>query len=567
MEPAREPIDCGLDAAALRAVFPFYLAFDPALIVRQVGPSLQKLLPELTLGTPLADHFRLVTPNIPLEFAAIEQQSFTVFFIESLDKRFRLKGQMLKSTAGDGDLMRFLGSPVLREMASVSGMGLTLRDFAIHDSAVDFLILLQTKTNTINDVKGMAERLKKEVAERRVAQKELQAINAELEDRVRQRTAELETANSDLSKEVGERRKAEERVRDTNSQLKAMVGRLEEHNRQMRLLNTMGDMLQACKTLDETHHVIADSLGKLFPGENGSLALRNADGRYVVVAAWGRAGGDLGQAFAHDECWGLRRARVHEHACGNPEAACAHIAPQTHPAGCQYVCVPLSTQGEMHGLLHLHGVLSGADEDRPDALNVRRELIRSAAEPISLSIANLKLQEHLRQQSIRDALTGLFNRRYMEESLQREVARADRGQRPCSVIMLDVDHFKKFNDTYGHQAGDALLSGLGAFLRTHLRGEDIPCRYGGEEFILILPGALPEGAAKRAEQIRAQIAEHLRVPHAGGFLPQVTISLGVATYPLHAASGADTVKAADAALYASKQGGRNRVTIYTAATA
>ena len=157
--------------------------------------------------------------------------------VETLDKRFKLKGQMLRTPLGGDDLL-FLGSPVVREMSSVTSIGLNLKDFAIHDSAVDFLILLQTKTNTINDVKSMAGRLKKEVGERREAQKALQLINAELEERVQQRT-------QDLQKEVAERSRAEERVRQTNNQLKGMVYRLEEHNRQIFLLNTMGDMLQS----------------------------------------------------------------------------------------------------------------------------------------------------------------------------------------------------------------------------------------------------------------------------------------------------------------------------------
>lgn len=551
----------GLPAQALQAVFPFHCAFDRDLHIVQAAPSLRKLVPALTLGYKLSDYFRIATPNVPFEFEAISQQSFTVFFIESLDARFKLKGQMLRTQSGAWDLIIFLGSPLVREMSSVSSLGLTLRDFAIHDPVVDLLILLQTKTNTINDVKNMAERLKKEVAERREAQQALQHTNEQLEARVSERTRALESANSDLQLEIAEHARAEERVRVANARLQTMLTRLEEHNRQMVLLNAMGDQLQACRSVNETHAVIADSLARLLPGESGFLTLRGEDARYHVVAAWGTSALAPGVSFDHEDCWGLRRARMHEHVSGDNASVCAHVRRHCEQPDIRHACIPLATQGELHGLLHLHGLARPGSADAPELENDRRQLLHSAAEHISLAIANLKLQEHLRQQSIRDILTGLYNRRHMEEALLREAARADRQKLPCSILMLDVDHFKKFNDSYGHQAGDALLRGLGSFLQTHVRGEDVACRYGGEEFILILPGADPENALRRGEQIRAGVADSLKVAYEADVLPQVTISLGLATYPLHAQTAADAVKAADVALYRAKRAGRNRVAV------
>lgn len=553
--------EIGLPPEALRAVFPFHFAFDPALQVRQVGPALGKLLPTLTPGAALADFFRLVTPSLPLQFDAIVEQCFTVFFIESMDRRFKLKGQMLPTGSRSDRVMLFLGSPVVRDLSSVSSIGLTLKDFAIHDSVVDFLILLQTKTNTINDVKTMAERLKKEVAERREAQRELQLINAGLEQRVSERTLALEQTNSELQNQIAERSRAEERVRVINARLTVMVSRLEQHNGQMSLLNTMGDMLQACRSVSETYSVITDALSQLLPGESGFLALLEPGGLFRVMASWGDHSLAIGTLFASDDCWGLRRFRIHENTSGSNEALCTHARDLNAKAGIRHVCIPLATQGDPLGLLYLNDVPVGGSDDEPDLENERRWLIHSASEHISLSIANLKLQEYLRQQSICDTLTGLYNRRHMEDSLQHEVARANRSGSPFAVIMLDVDHFKKFNDSYGHQAGDALLAGMGKFLLEHVRGEDIACRYGGEEFILILPGADAHSAAMRAEQIRSGVEISFKVPHETGFLPQVTISLGVASYPQQAASASDAVKAADAALYHSKKNGRNRVSV------
>jgi diguanylate cyclase (GGDEF)-like protein len=164
------------------------------------------------------------------------------------------------------------------------------------------------------------------------------------------------------------------------------------------------------------------------------------------------------------------------------------------------------------------------------------------------------------QQSVRDPLTGLFNRRYMEETLEREIARAGRAKGPVSIIMLDVDHFKHFNDTFGHEAGDIILREIGACLRWGVRAEDIACRYGGEEFTLIMPAASAEVARQRAEALREQV-NGLAVHRRGTALGQLTASLGVAAYPLHGETGEDVLASADVALYQAKRAGRNRVAV------
>jgi diguanylate cyclase (GGDEF)-like protein len=167
-------------------------------------------------------------------------------------------------------------------------------------------------------------------------------------------------------------------------------------------------------------------------------------------------------------------------------------------------------------------------------------------------------EARLREQSVRDALTGLFNRRYLDETLERELRRAERAHQPLGLIMLDIDHFKRFNDTYGHAAGDAALHDLGRLLSTHVRGSDIACRYGGEEFILLLPEATREVAVERAETIRAS-ARRLSVHDSGRPVEPITLSIGVAAFPLNGASGAALLKAADEGLYRAKHEGRDRV--------
>jgi diguanylate cyclase (GGDEF)-like protein len=185
-------------------------------------------------------------------------------------------------------------------------------------------------------------------------------------------------------------------------------------------------------------------------------------------------------------------------------------------------------------------------------------LARTVADHICLAISNLRLQETLRGQSIRDPLTGLFNRRYLEVSLEREMLRAMRGHNSVGAVMMDIDHFKHFNDTYGHDAGDTLLREVGRCLQEHIRGGDIACRFGGEEFILIFPEASLEDTICRAEAIRETV-KHLDVTHRGQHLDSVTLSLGVAAFPEHGDTADGIVHSADEALYRAKRAGRDQV--------
>ena len=175
-------------------------------------------------------------------------------------------------------------------------------------------------------------------------------------------------------------------------------------------------------------------------------------------------------------------------------------------------------------------------------------------------MANIRLREALRSQSIRDPLTGLYNRRYLEEMLERETRRAVRAEHGLGVLMLDLDHFKKFNDTYGHDAGDTVLRETASFLLKSVRAEDIVCRFGGEEFIVILPVADLKVTQARAERIRSRLRE-LQVLHQGQPLGMVTVSVGVAELPEHGTSPKALIEAADAALYHAKREGRDRVAL------
>jgi diguanylate cyclase (GGDEF)-like protein len=214
----------------------------------------------------------------------------------------------------------------------------------------------------------------------------------------------------------------------------------------------------------------------------------------------------------------------------------------------------MMAQGEALGVLYLSATETGAFTQS------KRELAITVAEQIALALANLKLHEALQQQSIRDSLTGLFNRRYLEESLEREVSRAERKQQTVGIIMLDIDHFKRFNDTFGHDAGDTVLRELGIFLKKNIRGSDIACRFGGEELLIILPEADLSVTLQRAEQIREGI-KHLNLHSRNQQLGTITLSLGVGIFPQHGITGDMVIQAADIALYQAKAQGRDRVIV------
>jgi len=217
-------------------------------------------------------------------------------------------------------------------------------------------------------------------------------------------------------------------------------------------------------------------------------------------------------------------------------------------------------QGETIGILYLDtGKESSADSRTTAALSESQErIIKTLAEHLALTLASLNLREKLKMQAIRDPLTELFNRRYMEESVERELRRSARRDLPLTVLLVDVDHFKQFNDTYGHEAGDFLLQTLATTFRANLRAEDIACRHGGEEFMLILTETPLAFGMDRADALRQKVAQ-LRLNYRGSTLPQVTISIGVACYPADGDSIDSLLRAADRALYEAKGNGRDRV--------
>jgi diguanylate cyclase (GGDEF)-like protein len=350
------------------------------------------------------------------------------------------------------------------------------------------------------------------------------------------------------------RRRASEALQKANDQLQRWVRELEAHNRQIRELSDLGSQLQSCQKVEEAHGIIAQSAQRLLAPESGGVYLfSNSRNIVEAVAVWGNAP-PAERVFTPDSCWALRRGHTHLVRDSSVGLLCQHLG-RIVPSS--YVCIPMMAQGEALGMLHLQSGMTAPETALGEA---QLQLAAAVADQLALAIANLKLRETLHGQSIRDPLTSLYNRRYMVESLDRDIRRAARNGDSVGLMMLDLDHFKRFNDAHGHEVGDQLLRELGALLLQQFRGEDVACRYGGEEFTVILPEASPEDTRRRAEQLREAV-QGIRITHQGRDLEGVTISIGVAIYPNHAASAEQLLAVADSALYRAKGKGRNCVIV------
>ena len=364
-----------------------------------------------------------------------------------------------------------------------------------------------------------------------------------------------------VARDITARRQAELALQESNRQLHVSVEELERRNRENLALGKLGDMLEMCKSAEEAKDVLAQFVDKLFPATSGNLYLLNFGNDLLeAVASWGEAGLAGDPVIGRDDCWALRRGQLHVVEDKNSKVSCQHLI--AAPKGA-YLCAPIMGQGEVLGMLHVQ--YGAVDAREPEAVRKRQFESQQAwaltvSEHIALALANLRLRDTLRAQAVHDSLTGLYNRRDLERALEREVLRASRNRRTVGVIMLDLDHFKAFNDRYGHEAGDALLRVLGDYLVTHVRAEDIACRYGGEEFVVILPEASLEMSRSRAQELWKGV-QGLHVNFHGELLRGVTASLGVAAFPGHGKTTSELLRAADAAMYGAKRQGRDRVEI------
>ncbi len=337
-------------------------------------------------------------------------------------------------------------------------------------------------------------------------------------------------------------------IKEIKLKLTEEVKALETWRDQHLKLATMNEFLQACLTLKEAQTALSSLLQPLFPQTHGAVYLmKNSKNSLQAIATWGIVNSST---FETHECWALRKGDSHLAYPSTPGIYCSHVdADNCHQPT---LCIPMIAKGQTLGMLHLCFKTSDSISE------LIQELSKTVAQNIAMSFASLELQEKLRYQSLRDPLTRLYNRRYLQESLKKELDRAQRKQQFVGIIMIDIDHFKKFNDIYGHSVGDLVLKEVGNYLLSQIRQYDIACRYGGEELVIVMPDASIENTILRAEEIRVGIKQ-LKLEHGYQQLKSITVSIGVSCFPDDGIHSEQLIQAADKSLYQAKEQGRDRV--------
>jgi diguanylate cyclase (GGDEF)-like protein/PAS domain S-box-containing protein len=362
-----------------------------------------------------------------------------------------------------------------------------------------------------------------------------------------------------IYEDISQQIRANDAQRQHAESLDRLVRELELRTKQMASLNEMGALLECSGTVDEACAVVSNSMQRLFPDALvGGLYLFKSSRDLVEAAVrWGKPDA-LAPTFPPDACWSLRRGQPHWSGDSGHGITCQHL---TKSSANERLCLPLVAQGKTVGVLQFEFQNLVAYDSGTEAFRSSHQgLASSAASQIALSLASLQLRETLREQAIRDPLTRLFNRRFLEESLDRELQLAARKEQSVAVLFVDLDHFKRFNDTFGHEAGDMVLQSLADLFRNFFRATDICCRYGGEEFAIILPESSSRDAGVRADALRSEV-KRLRLQFKKESLGQLTLSAGVAAFPEHGPTASDLLRIADQCLYESKARGRDVVTV------
>lgn len=400
-----------------------------------------------------------------------------------------------------------------------------------------------------SDLQHLNDQLQSQAKERAIAEAEIRKLNHQLESRVEERTLSLAETNLQLTKEVEIRKQMEESLKNANTKLGEQLLQLEKYTEVQQCISRLTDTLQICESLEEAFQVSAELAKKIFPNCRGSIFIAQPPtNQFACVAAWEfEPEAEELVSFEMSDCWGLRQSTSHLSNPDFPSLCCKHIRAESVVAS---LCVPLLIQGEAVGVFYL--------ESSQNIESLTCDYAKTVADQLALSFNNLKLKEDLKIQSYVDPLTGLYNRRYLEIYLARQLRDAQTKKELISLILFDVDRFKTVNDTYGHDAGDKVLKYISRFLTLNVREMDLVCRYGGEEILLILPKSTIDQAYKRAEVLRSGISQ-LQIKFEDTILPSITVSAGVASFSDQLNTVDKVLRAVDNALYEAKNRGRNQV--------
>lgn len=365
--------------------------------------------------------------------------------------------------------------------------------------------------------------------------------------------------------DISERKAVEERVHNLTASLESKValrtaqlqdslGLWQARNAELALVTEMGGLLSAAQDREEAGRVVVHYLPLLFPLASGALHVESDEpGRYELSSQWG-ASAEYAASFAASECWAVRRGQEHRVESASDPLHCKHCR---RDAAQPQACVPLTALG------HCVGVIELAWGRTPDGWAPDPTLLRTIAEQIGLGFGNVMLREELRRQVMRDPLTGMNNRRALQDYMLRCDAQRGREEGGYAVLAIDLDHFKSINDRFGHDAGDIVLREVGELLRNSVRADEAAFRLGGEEFIMVLRTVDLGAALRAADRVRREMAK-LRPTQRDLILPSVTCSIGVALCPADGPGHTEVLRAADQALYEAKRSGRNRVVAYSA---
>ncbi len=357
-----------------------------------------------------------------------------------------------------------------------------------------------------------------------------------------------------VERDVSERRRLEARAASFLEQERF-------RDKERRALSKTSEWLYACRTIDELLLVIRKSLQAIIPNASGHLYFySNSRDTLDLAASWGNT-----ESVAHlgpEDCWGMRRGRAYAFGAEPIQFKCSHVPDESAP----YFCLPLVAHGETIGMLHLRFPEADPTKelagDALEWLNSRWETAVFCVEQISLAIANVNLRTELLEQSTRDQLTGLWNRRWFLDTASREFRKSKQTKGPFSLISLDVDHFKTFNDNHGHEAGDLVLKQFGALLYETFGDKMSPCRVGGEEFMVICPNMHADACVKVAERLRSELRK-VDLTLNGRTLPPMTVSQGISCSSTDTNDLFDLMRCADEALYAAKAAGRDSVMCFS----